>query len=69
MRAEIEAREIALPAEWEKMGIKDRRDVLRTDELKQWILQGKAREGIQLSNVTQIVPESEEMQALIGELN
>ena len=69
MKAEVDAREIELPKDWGEMGIKERRDALRRDELKNLALEEKVREGAVVKDIKEIVPMSEEMKAIMAEVN
>ena len=69
MKAEVDAREIELPKAWEEMGIKERRDALRTDELKNMIVAKKLKEGSTIDKIKDIVPVSEELKAIMSEVN
>ena len=64
-KAEIDARQIELPKDFKKMTMKERRDILQRDELKERAAMGLAREGLRQEDISDIIPISEEMKALI----
>ena len=68
-KAETEARQIELPKAWGDLSTKEERDLLCVDEMKQPMAKGKARDGINVSDVKQIVPVSDELKALMPIFN
>jgi len=61
--AECEARNIK--GYRTNLTIGEKKKLLRTDELKIWAAQGKARDGIKQNDVNYIVPQSEMMKSLV----
>ena len=49
--------------------MKEKKDLLKVDEMKNLVAQLKAREGIQPSNIKYIVPHSAEMKTLVITIN
>ena len=56
IKAESDARQIELPKDYKKMSMKERRDVLHRDELKERAAMGLAREGLRKEDITGIIP-------------
>ncbi len=69
IKAEIEARGIELAKPFEELSTYERRDVLRVDELKIRSAMGLAREGLSKKDITDIVPISNELKAVLLALN
>ncbi len=69
MRAELEARGVELPKEYSEMSWKEKKAVLRLDEMKRVAAEGKGRDGIKVTKITDIVPISNEMIAKMAEMN
>ena len=67
IKAELEAREIVLPKPFEDLKQAEKKDLLKRDEMKVLAAADKAKEGIAKDKVTEIVPVSDEMIALMNE--
>ena len=63
-KAETEARQIELPKAWGDLSTKEERDLLRVNEMRRLTAEGKTRGGIDVSDIKQIVPVSDELKAL-----
>ena len=59
--AEVRIREIELTNDWKNLSIKEKRDILQKDEMRRLAAEGKARDGIQIDDIKQIIPISDEM--------
>ena len=75
-KAEMKKRRIKHPKDedgkskpFEKLTMKEKRDLLVLDEISTLAAKGKAREGIESRNVKYIVPQSEKMKELVATIN
>ena len=76
IRVEMEHRHIKYPKDkdsksksFNKLTMKEKRDVLVQDEIRVLAADGKARDGIEPRDVKYIVPQSEEMKELVNRIN
>ena len=69
IEAEIRHRRIELTAPYNKLKHKEKRDLLRLDEMKNLLAEGKAQDGILPRDIKYIVPRSAEMIALVSTIN
>ena len=69
IKAEIESRGIKYKGPYSKLGHRDKVELLKKSELGRLAGEGKAQEGMALKNIYYIVPESQEMKALVYLIN
>ena len=69
IKAEIESRGIKYKGPYSKLGHRDKVELLKKSELGRLAGEGKAQEGMTLKNISYIVPESQEMKALVYLIN
>ena len=69
IKAEIEFRGIKYQGEYSKLGHRAKVELLKKSELGKLAGEGKAQEGMTLKNIYYIVPESQEMKALVSLIN
>ena len=65
IRAKIECRGIQHNKPYNQLSIKEKKDILKVNEMKNLAAQLKARESVQPSDTKYIVPQSAEMKALV----
>ena len=67
--AEVKDQQIELTNIWEKLSIKEKRDILRKDKMKRLAAEGKSRDGIKMDDIKQIIPMSDKMIAMVERIN